>query len=188
MEIVLASASPRRRQLLKKLTTAFLVDVSSVEEKSNQKAPDKLVSELAEQKARDVAKRHQDALIVAADTVVYAAGRILGKPKSEEEAEQMIRTLAGRTHSVYTGVCLMRTDTGEAITRAERTQVEFAKIDDDEIKRYLATGEYADKAGAYGIQGYASRFVSRIDGCFFNVMGLPVRIVYVLAKELGIEL
>ena len=188
MEIILASASPRRRQLLSLLTTAFLVEASSADETSSETDPRRLVCELARRKAMDVAKRHKNAVIIAADTVVYASGEILGKPKSEAEAENMIRRLADRTHSVHTGVCILRADTREMLTKAERTLVEFAAMSDDEIAMYLSAGDHMDKAGAYGIQGFASRFIRRIDGCFFNVMGLPVHLLYNMAKEMGIEL
>lgn len=151
-------------------------------------APDVLVMALSRRKAEESAGVCGDprAVVIGADTVVALDGTVLGKPKDEEDAKRMLRALSGRRHAVYTGVTVLRGDT--ALSRAERTEVYFRPLDEAEIARYVATGEPLDKAGAYGAQGLASLFVERIEGDFFNVMGLPLCLLGKLLKELGVEL
>jgi len=150
-------------------------------------SPDAIVMALARQKAAEIAPTAEAGdVIVAADTIVWMDGLVLGKPHSTEEAFAMLSRLSGRSHSVFTGVCVMAGDT--VLCEAEETKVSFRKMSDKEIRNYIATGEPMDKAGAYGAQGLASLFVSRIDGDFFNVMGLPVCRLGIMLKKVGVEL
>ena len=149
--------------------------------------PQQLVMALASAKAREVApKVDADAVIVAADTIVFCGGRVFGKPHSESEAAQMLRTLSGSTHEVFTGVCVRRGERESA--RYDRTAVTFRPLSEDEIARYIATGEPMDKAGAYGAQGKGALFVRTLDGDFFNVMGLPLCLLGEMLKEQGVVL
>ena len=169
MSIILASGSPRRRELLEMLGLAFEVLA------------------LSEAKAREVAEHSgPENVIVAADTIVWLDGRLLGKPHSEAEAAQMLRALSGREHEVWTGVTVL--SCGRALRGAERTLVRFRALSDEEIAAYIATGEPMDKAGAYGAQGYASLFVEGITGDFFNVMGLPLCRLGKMLAEVGVKL
>ena len=173
--IILASASPRRRELLTQMgITDFTVRPARGEERARPGLPpDELVEQLALQKAREVQRTAgAEDIIIGADTVVALDGAVLGKPKDEAEARAMLRALAGRTHHVYTGLALLHG--GEERTAHEETAVTFRPIGNDEIEAYLATGESMDKAGAYGIQGRACVFVSSIRGDYYNVVGLPV--------------
>ena len=173
MSIVLASASPRRRELLQTAGVEFTVCVSDAEERIPPGTPPhEAVMLLAKQKALAVAKDRPNDLVIGADTVVVYDGAILGKPADEADAARMLRMLSGRTHTVYTGVCLV--SAGSAETFFEQTQVTFYPLTDDEIAAYIATGEPMDKAGAYGIQGRGCTLVRGICGDYFNVVGLPV--------------
>jgi septum formation protein len=176
MRLILASASPRRAEILHNAGFTFSVISSAVDETPfpSESARDH-VARLAAAKAELVAARAVGpAIVLAADTVVAVENRILGKPRSEQDARQMLEALSGRTHSVLTGVTLIRLPDAERIEFVESTLVHFARLDPDEITRYLATEEPHDKAGAYAIQGRASRYVPRIEGCYFNVVGLPL--------------
>ena len=149
--------------------------------------PDELVKTLAAAKAREAAAdASADDAVIAADTIVVFGGRVYGKPRSPAEAAEMLRTLSGRTHEVYTGVCVVRN--GVELCRADRSAVTFRTLSEEEIARYIATGEPMDKAGAYGAQGRGALFVERIDGDFFNVMGLPLCLLGEMLKEQGVEL
>ena len=149
--------------------------------------PPELVKALAAAKAREVAaEAEEDDVVIAADTIVVFGGRVYGKPHSPAEAAEMLRTLSGRTHEVYTGVCVIRN--GVELCRADRSEVTFRRLSEGEIERYIASGEPMDKAGAYGAQGKAALFVERIDGDFFNVMGLPLCMLGEMLKEQGVEL
>ena len=149
--------------------------------------PAELVKALAAHKAREVAaSADADDAVIAADTIVYIDGRVCGKPHSEAEAAQMLRTRSGRTHEVFTGVCVIRN--GRELRRADRSAVTFRSLSDDEIARYISTGEPMDKAGAYGAQGKGALFVEKIDGDFFNVMGLPLCVLGQMLKEQGVGL
>ena len=154
--------------------SSFTVCPAAGPEKMPEHAsPEDAVKALASQKAEEVASRcDPDALIIAADTIVVCDGRILGKPRDEEDAFRMLRLLSGRTHEVYTGLCLK--DKDSCVTEAERTAVRFRTLSDGEIRRYIETGEPMDKAGAYGIQGKAALFVEAIEGDYYNVVGLPL--------------
>lgn len=186
--IVLASASPRRRALLDDLGLDFAVEPASFDEESVPvTSPVEWAKALADGKALEVARRHPDALVIGADTIVVIDGRILGKPKGPEDAHHMLRTLSGRTHTVYTGVSVRCLDRGWHALEAEGTDVTFGPLSDETIARYVATGEPLDKAGAYGIQGYGATLVKSVHGCYFNVVGLPLyRLARMLAR-FGVE-
>ena len=173
MKFILASNSPRRRELLSLAEIEYTVIPSECEEilPENIKAAD-AVEELARQKAADVFSRHEDAVIIAADTVVALDDTILGKPADEEDSFRMLMSLSGKTHTVYTGVCIMTENHTDVFHCA--TQVEFYELSEKEIRDYISTGEPSDKAGAYGIQGKGSLLVKKINGDYFNVVGLPL--------------
>ena len=188
MSIILASGSPRRRELLEMLGLAFEVRPARGGEHPPEHAgPEETVLVLSEAKAREAAEHSgPENVIVAADTIVWLDGRLLGKPHSEAEAAQMLRALSGREHEVWTGVTVL--SCGRALRGAERTLVRFRALSDEEIAAYIATGEPMDKAGAYGAQGYASLFVEGITGDFFNVMGLPLCRLGKMLAEVGVKL
>lgn len=189
MRILLASASPRRRELLEQIGLPFEVVVSHVEEIITETEPGKVVEQLSAQKAEAVAEslgEPEETLVIGADTVVAAENTILGKPKDAAHAVEMLRLLAGRTHSVYTGVTLiLRGASGETARKTfhERTDVSFYPMEKAEIRQYVATGDCMDKAGAYGIQGFCARYISGINGDYNNVVGLPVGRLYQEIKE-----
>lgn len=176
--LILASASPRRRELMEKLHIPFQVVVSDAEEERPEGIrPEEVPVYLASQKAEAVAARlagtrSQSDVIIGSDTIVLLEGRILGKPHSREEAFDMLKSLSGRMHSVLTGVCLLSGDRRESFT--SRTEVRFYPLSDEEIHAYIASGEPMDKAGAYGIQGDGALFVKEIRGDYYTVVGLPV--------------
>lgn len=175
MNLVLASASPRRQELLRIARIPFTVRPAEIDETPFEgEAPDVYVSRLAEAKAR--ASWRSGEITLGADTAVTLDGQILGKPRDPGDARRMLRLLSGRTHQVLTGICLY--DGIKAETGVETTEVEFLALSDEEIESYAAGGDPLDKAGAYGIQGEASKFVRRVNGCYFNVVGLPVSRVY----------
>lgn len=190
--MILASASPRRAELLRAARIEFDVIRADVDESVLPgESPEQHVRRLAEAKARAVLARSPDRPVLGADTVVVVDGEILGKPSDNVDARRMLRLLSGRQHVVMTGVCLLRPDgpseAGHYVPVAvAATMVEFAPLSDVEIDWYAASGEPADKAGAYGVQGLASRFVTRIDGSYSNVVGLPVAVVYRLCKAAGL--
>src|SRR5262249_48750361 len=176
MKLILASSSPRRAEILANAGLPFSVLSSAVDESPLPgEKPQALVLRLANAKAELAAARAVGpAAIIAADTVVLINGSILGKPRSADEARQMLQQLSGRTHSVLTGVALIRLPDNQRRQFTESTQVDFRPISEEELAAYLATEEPYDKAGAYAIQGLAGRFIPRIEGCYFNVVGLPL--------------
>ena len=185
MPIVLASASPRRAELLRAAGIEFEVMPAHIDETAHAaESPEAYVRRVADSKARAIAGRVNDRIILAADTTVVIDDQMLAKPEDDEDAKRMLQMLSGRTHEVLTAVAVCRGPEGSAPLRTgrlieiERTQVEFAPLTEFEIDWYVATGEPRDKAGAYAIQGYASRFVTRIDGSYSNVVGLPIALVY----------
>ncbi len=186
--IILASASPRRRDLLTEIGVTFEVAPSGIEEISlNGEAPDALVRRLALDKARDVAKSHANRWVLGADTVVVIAGKVLGKPDDVDQAKLMLATLSARTHAVYTGYAIVRWDCPEATrVRHVRSEVEIRGLSPEEIADYVATGEPMDKAGAYAIQGIGAGIVERVSGSYTNVVGLPLCEVARDLKEMGI--
>ena len=193
--LILASASPRRSELLRAAGIAFEIHPAHVDEDVHEgEAPDAYVLRVAEAKARTIASRFPDRIVLAADTTVVVHGEILGKPCDAADAARMLRLLSGRTHEVLSGICVIGSaDAGHANDAAHvrcdvqlaRTLVEFAALTEDEIVWYVASGEAMDKAGAYAIQGLASRFVTRIDGSYSNVVGLPVALVYGMLSSFG---
>jgi septum formation protein len=187
MKLILASASARRAEILRDAGYPFIVLSSAIDETPfPNESPRDLVQRLADTKADLVAARAVGStIIIAADTEVVLDGHILGKPRTSDDARHMLTKLSGRTHSVITGVTLIRLPDAERRSFVETTQVHFAKIPDEEILRYLATGEPFDKAGSYAIQGRAGRYVPRIEGCYFNIVGLPLARVSQALAELG---
>ena len=179
MNLILASASPRRRELLSQVGASFEIEVSDVEEVLDDTlSPEQQVQSLALQKAQAVASQRKDGLVLGADTVVVDAGSLLGKPHSAEEAAEMLRNLSGKWHQVMTAVALVdANDIENKWTSVEITNVKFRDLTEDDIAAYMATGESMDKAGAYGIQGYGALLVERIEGCYNNVVGLPLQLV-----------
>ena len=185
MDVILASQSPRRRELLALLQIPFDVEVSGEKEIIPEDAcPEQIVMALAEQKAQHVFLRHPNHCVIGADTIVVLDGHILGKPKIAAQAVEYLSALQGKNHYVLTGVCV-KTPHG-SLTRYESTLVRFRPITIDEITWYVSTGDPMDKAGAYGVQGLACCFVDSVDGNFFNVVGLPLPLLYSMLLELRV--
>ena len=190
MKVILASGSPRRRELLEMLQVRPLeiIPARGEELPHPELTPDALVRELSRCKAAEVAAEHAapDDVVIGADTVVVLDGQVLGKPKDPADAKRMLSALSGRVHTVFTGVTVIRG--GAVLSHAERTEVHFRPLTEAEIDAYIATGEPMDKAGAYGAQGFASLFVEKLEGDFFNVMGLPLCALGNLLKRLDVSL
>lgn len=186
--LILASTSPRRQELLRNAGIRFEVKAPRVHEmRKNGERPDDYVVRLAQEKAENALLQltGNKCVILGADTTVVVDDEILEKPCNSPDAVRMLRLLSGRSHAVMTGVCLLVQDsnTSNSFSAIERTNVLFRKLSEEEIHDYVATGEPMDKAGAYAIQGRASRWIPRIEGCYFNVVGLPVPLVYRLLQE-----
>ena len=175
MDIILASKSPRRREILANTKVRFSVKESQIEEiiKDNE-TPKETVMRLAYEKALDVANNNEKSLVIGADTIVVINDQILGKPKNEEEAYNMIKLLSGKTHYVITGFALINLSLNKRVIDCEVSQVTFKELSDECIKDYINTKESLDKAGAYGIQGYGGLLVKNIQGDYFNIVGLPI--------------
>ncbi len=199
-KIILGSASPRRRELLSQIGIGFTVRVSDKEEVYHSEIPEEIVKELALMKAENVAielfeeqqappvREETDFVVIGADTVVVLDQKILGKPADEEDAFRMLKSLQGRAHEVFTGVAVLCCKEGKIQTvrsHAVKTEVYVHEMTEDEIRGYIATGEPSDKAGSYGIQGAFAKYIDRIDGDYYNVVGLPVSFVYQTLKEIG---
>ena len=186
MKLILASGSPRRKELMEMLGLPVTILPAKGEEVPPEGAgPEEMVMALAAAKAREVAaKVDPEDLVIAADTIVWLDGKPFGKPHSAEHAMEMLRTLSGRTHEVYTGVCVLRR--GRELCQAERSAVHFRPLDEEEIRRYVESGEPMDKAGAYAAQGRGAVFVRGIEGDFFNVMGLPLCRLDAMLKQQGV--
>lgn len=171
--IILASASPRRKEILELADLKFDVMPSDAQEITTKTAPNEVVMELASIKAKDIYKKSEkQSMIVGADTVVAYQGQILGKPTDEADAKRMLTMLSGQTNEVYTGVCII--EDGKTKTFYEETKVTFYEISDEQIDHYIKTGEPMDKAGSYGIQGKAAVFIKGIEGDYYNVVGFPI--------------
>ena len=171
--IILASASPRRKEILELADLKFDVMPSDAQEITTKTAPNEVVMELASLKAKDIYKKSEkQSMIVGADTVVAYQGQILGKPTDKADAKRMLTMLSGQTHEVYTGVCVI--EDGKTKTFYEETKVTFYEISDEQIDHYIKTGEPMDKAGSYGIQGKAAVFIKGIVGDYYNVVGFPI--------------
>ena len=187
IRVVLASASPRREELFRQIGIIPEVIPSEIEEKVTEKEPDRVVTELSRQKAEEVAARlgetdAQTTVVVGSDTVVYANGEILGKPADEADAARMLRMLQGDSHYVYTGVTLIAGNKKRSF--AVETRVDVYPMSEKEIESYIACKESDDKAGAYGIQGFGGVFVERINGCYYNVVGLPLNLLNNILEEI----
>ncbi len=182
---ILASASPRRKEILENAGFSFEIIVSDADENITEElSPEKTVEELAKRKAMAVLKDNEDAVVFGCDTVVAIDGKILGKPKDDEDAFNMLSMLSGKTHTVSTGVCICSKDKTEVFSNT--TEVEFYQLSEETIKSYIASGECSDKAGSYGIQGYGNVLVKEIKGDYFSVMGLPVSQASRVLSEFGV--
>lgn len=185
---MLASSSPRRADLLKQAGLNFSTVVSEVDETPVPGlSPGELVELLASRKASAVAARLDNGIVIGADTVVVQAGRVLGKPSGPQEAVEMLRLLQGSGHEVYTGVALVDVIACETLVEHEMTRVFFNPLTEEEIRRYVATGEPLDKAGSYAVQGLAALFINRLEGCYTNVVGLPLARLAEMLKKIGYE-
>ncbi|MBD3229846.1 MAG: septum formation protein Maf [Candidatus Lokiarchaeota archaeon] len=188
MQIILASSSPRRSRLLTQIRIPHKIIPSSIKEKVDERLyPHEIVKNIASNKARVVAKNNQG-IIIGADTIVYL-NKILGKPNNKKHAIEMLRELSGKTHEVYTGLAIINNRNGyREVSGFEKTLIKMRKISDYEIKQYLKVSDPYDAAGSYKIQGIASLFIEKIEGCYFNVMGFPIFILYQLLNELEINI
>ncbi len=189
-KLILASASPRRQELLKNIGLDFEVIPSTVDEHINDKlTPEEIVLELSALKANDIASKvGQDAIVIGADTIVVYQNKILGKPVDVEDAFNMLRMLSGQVHHVLTGFTLIRTKDAFTVKDYQKTLVKFRALSDGEIKEYIQTGEPLDKAGAYGIQKIGSLIVEKIEGDYFNVVGLPLmKLAMTLNKDFEVK-
>lgn len=197
MEIILASASPRRKELLKQIGLDFIVFPAQGDEVSDKTIPRDIVVELAQKKAGEIYEKaiaagvgRQDSIVIGADTIVVFEDRVLGKPISEKDAVEMLTMLSGKTHDVYTGVSLWMRENGKKVQYSfyEKTEVTMYPIRQEEIEAYVKSGEPMDKAGSYGIQGLGARFIQKINGDYNNVVGLPVARIYQELAQLGIAI
>ena len=187
--IILASTSPRRHGLAQTMGLDFEIVPSKYEEDMSKKMkPKQMVMEFAYGKAADVAKKYKKGIVIGVDTIVVFNGKNLGKPKTRKEAFKMLKSYSGKKQYVYSGVCLIDCRTKRTIRDYETTEVYFKKLEDGEIKKYIATGEPMDKAGGYGIQDLSSIFIKKINGCYFNVMGFPIYNIYKNLKKLGVDI
>lgn len=181
MKVILASKSPRRVEILEKIVKEFEVVQSNFDENTIDFKGDieKYVKDLSRNKAIEVSKRlNEPSIVIAADTVVFQDGKVLEKPKNEEDAFSMLSSLSGNTHKVYSGICLINTYDDTVVTDCDCTEVRFSELNPRQIRNYINSGEPMDKAGAYGIQGLGGAFVEGIKGCYYNFMGLPLNKLY----------
>ena len=186
--LVLASSSPRRAEILRAVGWPFESQAAGVDETRQEgEGPEEFVLRLAREKAETVARTRLFGLVLGADTTVVVDGEILEKPRDAEDARRMLRLMSERWHEVLTGVALVRAESGRVVTGIERTRVQFAAMTDEEIAWHVETGDVLDKAGAYAVQGRAALFIRRIEGDYWNVVGLPVRLVYELARGFADE-
>jgi septum formation protein len=192
MKLILASTSPRRTEILRNAGFVFeVIPTHTDETRRPGEVAEDYVRRIAQGKVHAAREKlrttGEPTIIIAADTVVLAEGQILTKPQDVADARRMLRMMSGKSHELLTGLAVLRIPEGVETQHIEKTRVDLLPISNDEIESYLRTGESSDKAGAYGIQGVAGRFVSRIDGCYFNVMGLPLSRVWRAIRELGWE-
>lgn len=190
MNIILASASPRRKEILQNTNVKFKIMSSSIEELTlDSESPSQMVMRLAFEKGMDIALRQKSELVISADTIVVLDGIILGKPKDDIEARKMITSLSGRTHQVITGISLINLDNNKKVIDYVVSNVKFKNLSEQDINDYISTKESLDKAGAYGIQGYGALLVDEIYGDYFNIVGLPIsRLSDLLKKHFNINL
>lgn len=188
-KIILASGSPRRKQILEQVGLSFTVEVSDYEEKPIPGVvPSEFVETLSLGKAKAVAKNHEDGIIIGADTIVVLDNQILGKPKTKEDAKGMLKKLSGNTHSVFTGFTIIDIVNKRTITNHVETKIRFKNLSEEEISAYIETEEPMDKAGAYGVQDRGALFVEYIEGDYSSVMGLPILKIFEILKTLGIDI
>ncbi len=184
--LILASASPRRAQLLRQAGIPFRRVVSNVgEENSSASDPSQHVLELSQRKARDVARKVKQGIVLGADTVVVIDGQILGKPKDSQEAKKMLSQLSGKTHRVFTGLTLVDAQTEHSLSQVVSTKVTMRQLSQAEIEQYVASGEPLDRAGAYAIQGRGATLAEQVEGCFYNVVGLPLARLVQMLEQMG---
>ena len=184
-QIILASQSPRRKELLEKCGYAFLTEPADIDETINEDQNlCEEIQRLSRRKAEHVLEKHPDSVVIGSDTIVVVDNRVLGKPKDQEDAKSMLKQLSGRAHQVITGICIMSNERG--YTDAESSDVHFSGLSDQEILDYIATGECDDKAGAYAIQGYGAKFITRIEGDYYSIMGFPLHLVYEELKNIDL--
>lgn len=184
MRLILATSSPRRKDVFTMLGYEFTAIPSNIDETESIDSPVRLVEQLAYEKAKNVFDNNRDACVVGSDTVVFYNGEIIGKPKDEQDAFRILSLLRGSTHTVYTGLCVLCGE--KQMITYDTTLVKFSDFTDAEIWSYIKTGEPLDKAGAYGIQGPGGVLVEKVDGCYFTVIGMPVNKIYSMLKDLGI--
>ncbi len=186
-KIVLASKSPRRKKLLEQIGLSFCIITSDIDEKelATNIEPREYAQQLARKKAIDVAGKIDDeAIVIGADTIVVLGGKILNKPEDPEDAQRMLGILSNNTHTVYTGVAIVESKSGYILSDVKSTNVTFRRLSEDEISAYVATGAPLDKAGAYGIQDdFGAVFISHIEGCYYNIVGLPLEMLYGMLSE-----
>ena len=188
MKFILASASPRRRELLASIGLDFDVMPSHVpEERRSGEAPEEYVARLSREKAQALASQHRDRWVIAADTTVLLGEELLEKPLDDADAARMLATIAGRTHVVYTGVTLEHAGSGYRDTRVAESEVRMLPLSAEDIKWYVATGEPLDKAGAYAVQGIGSMFIDSIHGSYTNVVGLPLALLFQMLRKAGLD-
>jgi septum formation protein len=188
-KIILASQSPRRIGLLKQIGLEFEIDPSNYEEDMTlDMEPRKLAEHLSLGKAKDVAERHKNSIIISADTIIAVDDEVFGKPKTPEKAKYMLQKLSGRAHSVITGFTIIDTETNKQISKSVETKVYFKNLSEEEMDAYIATGEPLDKGGGYAIQGIAALFVKKIEGDYFNIVGLPIIALTDELKNFGIKI
>ncbi|GAB6991410.1 Maf family protein [Paenibacillus pini] len=191
--VILASTSPRRQELIASLGLPYEIYPSHADESTSEDwSPAQVVEGLALRKAEAVypafAEREENAVIIGSDTIVVLEDRVLGKPANDQDAIDMLKSLQGRTHNVYTGVACIDAMNGKTIVRHQVTSVTMKTLSDAKIRNYVKSGEPSDKAGAYGIQGLGATLVDRIEGCYFNVVGLPVSMLSDMLSEFGIDI
>jgi septum formation protein len=191
LAIILASGSARRQELLKRIIKDFNVLVSDFDENSIAFKGDciEYVKSLSLGKAQTIANKIESpSLVIGCDTIVYHRDKVLGKPKNEEEAFDMLMSLSCDNHRVYSGISIINTETNKIVQDYVCTEVHFSKLSKEQIDKYIKSGEPMDKAGAYGIQGYGGIFIEKIQGCYYNVVGLPLNKLYFLLREMGVNL
>jgi septum formation protein len=187
--IILASTSPRRRELAQAMGLDFEIVPSGYEEDMKLKIkPEEMVKMFSYGKAFDVSKKFNEGIVIGVDTIVVFNGKNLGKPKSKEDAFMMLKSYSGKKQYVYSGVCMIDCKTRKIISDCEKTEVYFRKMEDNEIRDYIETGGPMDKAGAYGIQDLSSIFIKKINGCYFNVMGFPIHNIHKNLKKMGVDI
>lgn len=186
-QIILASASPRRKHLLQEIGLKFEIHPSDFEEKDTHLDPEELAIHNALGKAQDIAGHYKDAIIIGVDTIVAFQDQIIGKPKDQQDAKRILRLLSNTTHKVISGLAVIDSKTHKAITVAETTFVTMDRLEESDIEAYINSGEGTDKAAGYAIQGLGALFVKKIEGDYFNVVGLPIYRLQKILKEFGVQ-